>query len=244
MGLLPESMVTINRGKISTNQLQRLVTNHSLGSIPVRERNIAIRQFFKYTMSRDPLERLASAYRSKVQRYPLIGEDPSNPHYNWYRAKIYEHTHPQDYQLWKQNGAKVPVKISFSDFVDFWLNTKDYKSNSDPHFALFLKLCQPCRVRYSYYGNFDNFQEDSKVLMRQMGAPPHLLREGYYENKANQNTSHIAKSLYEELNTRQKIGIVEKLSKDIDFYYHIFPEKTDSHKRILNINTELPTSSL
>ena len=240
MGLLPDTMVTMDREKISTSMLQELVTNNSLGSFPKQERNNAITTYFKFVMYRDPLERLASAYRSKVQHYPLIGLNQSTPHYNWFRAKIYQHVNPQGYQQWMQDGSQEPINLSFRDFVEFWLTTDDYRSNKDPHFVSFFQLCEPCRVRYSYYGDFDNFQEETNILVRQMGTTSHLLREGY-RTATNQSKFDITRSLYDELEPRQKAGVLEKLSKDIDFYYHLFPEKIDSHKRILDMDIELPT---
>lgn len=223
------------------SELRDLVLRHSFDSASPEERHYALKRYFKFMMYRNPLERLVSAYRSKVEQYPLIGLNQSEPHYNWFRMKIHNHTSPLRYQRWMENGGQNPVRISFSDFIDFWLTTTDYKAHNDPHFAPLFDLCQPCRVRYSFYGDFDNFEDDATILIRQVGVTPLQLREGYYTTSKNSSTSNLTHSLYDQLTVEQKKRVLKVLSRDINFYYHIFPSKTDSHKQILELNVGLST---
>ena len=66
-----------------------------------------------------------SGYRSKVQRYPLIGTMPDTPHYNWLREEVYKFKHPEEYEAWSEAGSKTEIQISFPDFIDYWLSNPE-----------------------------------------------------------------------------------------------------------------------
>lgn len=236
-GLLPETKVAVDREQLSHSELQQLVDNHSLATRTDSERRGMFESYYKFVMYRNPLERLVSGYRSKVQRYPLIGLNSSDPHYNWLRHSIYQHSHPEQYKTWREKEGKDPISISFKDFVTFWLSGS--RGSNDPHFRSVIDLCQPCRVRYSYYGNFATFQEDAQVLMNKIRAKPHQLREGFYQDDINNSTANLIHNYYVELTDEQKRGVLKKLSQDLDFYYHIFPSEIDVHKQILHLDEEL-----
>lgn len=236
-GLLPDSVATISRGQLSNSELQDLVDHHSLSALSEQERLGVVKKYYKFVMYRNPLERLVSGYRSKVQNYPLIGFEDKNPHYNWLRHNIYQKTHPVRYQDWRKKDGKDPIQIPFVDFVKFWLSGG--KGSSDPHFRPIFDLCEPCRVRYSYYGNFDTFQDDAQVLMDKIGASSNQLRQGFYGNHTTRSTSNLVETFYSELTVVQKRGVLKKLSQDLDFYYHVFPSEIDVHKRLLQLDDEL-----
>ena len=200
-----------------------------------KERLRALNKYYKFVMYRNPLERLVSGYRSKVKNYPLQGLEDAEPHYNWLRHNIYQKTHPVRYQEWRKKGGKEPIHIPFLDLIKFWLYNG--KGSNDPHFRPIFDLCEPCRVRYSYYGNFDTFQDDAQVLMNKIGATSNQLRQGYYGNK--KNTSSFVESFYAELTVELRRGVLKKLSQDLDFYYHIFPSEVGVHKRLLQLDDEL-----
>lgn len=190
-------------------------------------------------MYRNPLDRLISGFRSKVARYPLSGLKNDTPHYNWLRKAIFLRTHPEQYSNFVRHDGKHPVNISFSDFVDYWVGLPE-EIKFDEHFHSIFSMSQPCRTRYNFYGNFKNFLVDSHVLMDKIQAKPLYLRESYYGNKTVVSTETLAPALYAELNTRQKLDLLQVLSLDLDFYYHIFPEEEDIHKSLLGIDSDLP----
>ena len=188
-------------------------------------------------MYRNPVERLLSAYRSKVGRVPLQGLRQYEPHYNWLKKDIFAYKHPDSYRAWKAAHGKKQVSISFSDFVDYWIHMRGLQF--DEHFQTIFNLCQPCYVRYHYYGNFDTFESDAEVLTENIGSDTILLRRSYY--KDGKQTTYIAPEYYSQLSSSQKKLIITMLAWDLSFYYTIFPSEKDKHKTIMDCDFELPT---
>ncbi len=97
-----------------------------------------------------------------MERFPLTGLEDKQPHFNWLRKAIYNSTHPAIYHQYLLSGGVSSLNISFSDFVDYWL-TRPESLEINEHFRSIFSLCEPCRTRYSFYGNFKNFSTDSQV---------------------------------------------------------------------------------
>lgn len=203
------------------------------------QRKYALQHYFKFVMYRNPLERLLSGYRSKVQRYPLVGLKDTEPHFNWLRKHIYIHKHPEGYRQWLRGRGKRAINISFSDFIDYWL-TQPQDLKFDEHFRPIFKICQPCRTRFSFYANFKNFEEDTQFLVSKIGGRLEYLRDGYYTE--GETTHDLLPKFYRQLSNEQKRGIIQTLEIELDFYYHIFPEESDIHKKILNISDNIPVA--
>ncbi len=232
-GLLPPELIdTSSYERVSNNLIKEVVASNSLTDLPKETSDKLIKDYYKFVMYRHPLERLVSAYRSKVHNNSLSGIDDEQPHYNWLKKRIYKHTHPEEYKEWFKGNGSHDVDISFRDFIVYWTENDDYRTNHDEHLMPIFDLCAPCSVRYDYYGNFDTFYQDARVLVEQIGTNVAYLRHGYHKEDHNQ-TSFIALNLYMELSDNQKSVVLERLSQDIDFYYHLFPYKRDSHKFIL-----------
>lgn len=162
--------------------------------------------------------------------------DREEPHYNWLRMNIYEYKHPQLFKQWRENRGKKSVEISFLDFIDYWLHKGGL--TFDEHFQSIYELCQPCQVRYSFYGNFNTFNDNAEVLIRHIGSDSSLLREEYYQE--GEHTSDLAPNYYKSLSNQMKKLIVNKLAVDLSFYYTIFPSERDSHKHIMDIEYDVP----
>ena len=192
---------------------------------------------FKFVMYRNPLERLLSAYRSKVGRYPLVGLQKDTPHYNWLRRRIFAHTYPRDYKHWIIHAGQPMINITFNEFIDYWLA---YDLSYDEHFRTIFSLCEPCRVHYNYYGNFKTFEKDASLLLDRIGGNIDVLRSGYYQEDGSVPTTHLLNHYYKTLNLYQKLAVIRKISLELDFYYHVFPTEEDTHKQILGIDYDIP----
>ena len=238
-GFIPESELTKSRDSVSQGALEKAMKEHSFIGRTVTERMFCLTHYFKFMMYRNPLLRLISGYRSKVQRFPLVGFKPQSPHYNWLRLHTYQYKHPEEYNTWKAEGGTRQVNISFSDFIDYWLSGP-HELRGDEHFRPITELCHPCRTRFDFYGNFNNFEEDSNVLIQHINAKPDYLRNGYYSDTT--TTDDLSSSYYDPLSEEQKKGVFNKLAIELDFYYHIFPEEQDVHKQILGIADDIPQS--
>ena len=204
---------------------------------------MALQTYYKFTMFRNPLERLASSYRSKVERFPLLSLSNGAPPFNWLRKDIYMTIRHREYMSWRRNFGRTPVNISFADFVQYWthfqvLNKLD--GYLDEHFMMISDMCQPCRTRFDFYGNFHHFERDAEVLIHRIGANSSDLRQGYYSE--GDSTEKQMKVYYSTLTREQKRALLSKMALELDFHYSIFPEERDSHKQILDIEEDIPMS--
>ena len=106
-GLVTKEDLVKSRDDIDQNKLEECVILASLISRNKPERIEILKKSFKFIMYRNPLERLVSAYRSKVRRYPLVGLQKDIPHYNWLRRRIFAYTNPSDYKHWILHGGQT-----------------------------------------------------------------------------------------------------------------------------------------
>ena len=222
--------------KVPNLLIKDVVDSHSLMNVNKETCDQYVNNFYKFVVVRHPLDRLVSAYMDKVHKYPLKGLKNTEPHYNWLRKKIYQYVHPDEYRKWYDKNGSLEIEISFVDFISYWLGTQG--AQKDEHLIPIVDVCAPCHVRYHYYGNFETYEQDAAVLVQKVGATMGNLRRGFHILNPLE-TSTIATELYQELSQEQRIQVLEVLSKDIDFYYHLFPYKKDSHKHILNISRDL-----
>ena len=193
--------------------------------------------YFKFVMFRHPLERLLSGYRSKMsfamrKEVSEKGRDIQTGKLLDEKRDLIFHAHPREYGIWEAENESYPLKILFSDFVDYWL--KSGNLSNDPHFNTMLRICKPCSVQYDYYGNFKTFEEDTRIVMDRIGASEGELRPQYPDP-----SGKLISQYYGQLNISQKIGIVKKLAADLELYYKVFPSEEDSHKQMLGIDIDL-----
>ena len=240
-GLIKRSELLKARDAVNQVKLEAVMAQHSFMTATKKRKKLAFSKYFKFTMFRNPLERLASSYRSKVERFPLTGLHDARPHFNWLRKDIYSTLHKKEYAEWGEMGGVTPINITFSEFVDYWMyfpivNKMD--SQLDEHFLLINDMCQPCRTRFDFYGNFRHFDRDAQVLMSKIGAKSSDLRTGYYSEDT--STSAMMRRYYGTLSKHQKEEIIKKMALELEFLYAVFPEERDSHKNILNITFDIP----
>ena len=191
-------------------------------------------------MYRNPVERLVSGYRDKVERTPLFGLNRNNPDRNWINMDTFQYKHPDSFETWKKEGSNVSVQISFADFIDYWIHTEGL--GNDDHFMSTINLCNPCLMRYDYYGEFNSFKEGATVLMNRIGANSSLLMD-YHWSVDSGKMSHLVMKYYIKLSSEQKTRIVDILAQDLCFYYTIFPKEKDKHKLIMDIDYDIPCTT-
>lgn len=236
IGALPTNELFKSRDGVDQQKLEAAISKLSIALLSQRRKNFIIKNYYKFVMYRNPIERLFSAYRSKVQRFPLHGLGHEKPHYNWLRMKIFEYKHKMLYTKWRATRGNDSIWITFSDFIDYWLYGGGL--TFDEHFQSIYDLCQPCQIRYNYYGNFRTFTDDAAVLIEHLKANISLLREGYYQE--GESTSDLAPQYYRSLSNQQKKLVINRLALDLSFYYSIFPSERNSHKLIMDTDIDIP----
>ena len=221
---------------------ERAISQHSFKAKNETEKEQILKTYKKLMIYRNPVSRLVSGYLSKVDQYPLIGLEASKPaERNWLRLAIYKYTHPEEFAVWKENGAAEPIHISFVDFVAYWIKNKGL--SIDEHFRTSIHLCTPCKVRYSYYGKFEDFAEESVIFSDMIhGNRSHIFK---VPKQLKERVVTLESDYYAQISEEQKIAIVDLLSLDLGLYYALFPEERGSHKTIMGLdnNSTIPTIS-
>ena len=239
-GVIRRSELYKARDAVNQVALETAMAQHSFITASEQKKQQTLDSYFKFTMYRNPLERLASGYRSKVERFPLLGLRDDKPHFNWLRKDIYSTWHKNEYALWRAGGGVAPINITFSDFIDHWTHFPIFNkadARLDEHFLLINDMCQPCRIRFDFYGNFHHFERDAQVLISKIGAKSEDLRSGYYSEDT--STEARMQQYYSTLSEGQKRQVLKKMALELEFFYAIFPEERDSHKRILNTDVDI-----
>ena len=215
-----------NLNSIFRKELPRLSFT---GKSPEMKSNIT-KTYYKFLMYRNPAERLVSAYLDKIASGPMVSV--SKVQWNSDRKLIYQRVHPIKYQEWQRSGARVPINITFTDFVEAMIITGGLKNE---HYQTTFDLCSPCKIRYSYYGNFKFFNRDVGVFNDRIHGNRSNIRTAY-----SRVASSIAPDYYSQITDQQKMRLVNLLARDFVFYYTVFPEERDSHKTIMGTDYDIP----
>ncbi|OCT68634.1 carbohydrate sulfotransferase 9-like [Xenopus laevis] len=116
--------------------------------------------FNNYTtvmFTRDPLERLVSAYRDKF----LHDEE----HY-------YSKTMANMIKRSVRKNGNSTERLSFKEFASFIVSENAYYR--DIHWRPMLELCDPCNIHYDIIGKFETIKQDAAYVLRSIRAPKDL----------------------------------------------------------------------
>ena len=208
-----KTMFALLQGLFTLNQLQdeNMIkhANHLSGvySLFSSYQLHRLKNYFKYTVVRNPLERIVSAYREKIAR------KISSQNYQILQKKILQHS-----------GNKNSQFPSFSEFIDYLLHSK----LSDAHFMPTTELCDPCQIKYDFYVNFKTMNQDVDSLLSLLNIP----QEYYFNNityasvlmpkSTHYNSSVIIDHFY-QLSHDQRMKFFKEWSKELEFYETIYP---------------------
>ena len=193
-------------------------------------------QYFKMTIVRQPLERLLSAYRDKIEG-AIKRSVPSHGNVNYankLKKNIFSTLHPQLYEQWV-NDKSMEYRVPFSDFIQFVIDKPNAKLNM--HYRPIINLCSPCMVKYNFYGLFDHFIQDTQILVTKLGSKLNKIPGA---NQGSNSTASLLNSYYSQLSQDLKEQLFRDWYKELEFYYYLYPEERNSHKSILNIDEDIP----
>ncbi|OCT64814.1 carbohydrate sulfotransferase 9 [Xenopus laevis] len=122
--------------------------------------------------TRDPLERLVSAYRDKF----LHDEE-------YYYSKTLANMIKRSV---RKNG-NLTERISFKEFANFIVS--ENPNYRDIHWKPMLELCDPCNIHYDIVGKFETIKEDAAYVLRSIRAPKDLVYPDikHYSNETRTN---------------------------------------------------------
>ena len=161
---------------------------------------------------RNPIERLVSAYRNKIE-HPTSDNPSEHTIWDSIRAGILEKHR-------NVNNITDPPFPTFSEFVKF-LGASD-PADMNEHYKPITALCQPCSVHYNYIGNFATLRRDANRILQHL----HINNSWFWDRGKHFSnpTYHYVKNYYGQLKA-EDLDIIEKvfLLDDIQLFKYLFP---------------------
>nr|XP_039271225.1 carbohydrate sulfotransferase 14-like [Styela clava] len=180
-----------------------------------KEIDYRLKNYFKFTFVRNPLERLLSAYRNKFGEIEDIMRT--------YGVKIKKRYGKSGASQQEEYTGKIPGDdVSFEEFIRFLLDNSIVE-NMNEHWAPMHTLCQPCVVDYDFIGSYDNLYEDSEKVLQQIKAPKDLhfpTRQSYYSPSSLSTTAYY----YSVVNNTYLESLFAKYYQDFALFSYPFPK--------------------
>ena len=202
--------------------------NHSLTE---SQRIYKIRNYWKFIILRNPLERLLSAFLNKLSS-PLKRDTSTWGTFDLHKWQIMEIYHPEELRMFKIGLSDKNLTVNFETFLKWIIDTPNYKLNE--HFAPTVEIAQPCRIRYNFYGNFRMYSSDMKLITERLGVPHNYFFDRS-SHKAGRETKDLMEAFYSQVSVNVKRRLIEDISEDMEFYYTLFPDERGNHLDILGL---------
>ena len=218
-------------------------------SLTDQRRRYKLMHYFKFMMVRNPLVRLVSAYRDKIepplefcehdkQTDPLVTDfdDVRNiAFFQAHRRVILSKYHPHSILHWARANGSYNLSVDFPTFVRWIVETKDRELNE--HFSSILFNAAPCRVDYHLFLNFKNYSGDVRLLIHRLNSSSEFFVDRSSHSSLGTETHSTLPHYYSQLSTDLKRRLFVRMTQELDFYYHLYPEEQLSHLDLLGVNT-------
>lgn len=192
-----------------------------------------LKNYYKFTIVRNPLERLISSYRNKIEP-PLSGNSIKFP--NYLKREIFEQSRPIVYHHWLESGGSYNISITFPEFVEYYISS--FKDHVNPHIRPFTKICHPCNIPYDFYGEFSHYSRDVKMIIDKVGMKMEHYRDSSLHVRTD-FTNSLMDKYYWKLTLLQRARLYDAMREELLFYYHLYPGEREGHVRFLGINEQL-----
>ena len=204
-------------------------------SLTDSDRMTRLQCYYKFVIVRNPLERIVSSFRNKVE--PPLKHDPKSWHVfpEKHKFEMLQRYRPDELLYW-QNMAqhkKFNISVTFSEFIRYLVDT-DW-TDLQEHFQPQIQVCHPCLVRYHFYGSFRNYSSDVAQLIEKFKTDPKFYRDESLHNSSEQTNRYLA-HYYNKLPHREKLQLLGRWYDELAFYYTLYPSEKFSHFKLLGIH--------
>ena len=199
-------------------------------SLKDEERLRKVKSYYKFMVVRNPLERLVSAFRDKIEKPLTSLYDPNL--FEGYKRDILKKYRAEEFHQWERDEYSEPISVTFSEYI--WWIVESNPQFLNEHFSPVVNNALPCMMKYDFYANFKQFNSDILGLIWRQKLPLE-----YFYQKGTHTEGHTAKRLqhyYSQLDKELKLKLFEKTFQDLDFYYHLYPEEKTSHVELLQVH--------
>lgn len=189
--------------------------------------------YYKFMIVRNPLERIISGYRNKIEPPLDFKRQESFPHK--VKKEILMHFRLPEFLQW-QRMSKIHeqnISVSFPEFVHYLIDTASEDLNE--HFQGSMYICHPCVVDYDFYGNFKNYSHDARALIKKFKTNPRFYRDESLHSAGDQ-TAQLLSHYYNQLTSREKVKLLGVWYDELAFYYTLYPSERFSHTSFLGID--------
>ena len=192
-----------------------------------------IHNYYKFMVVRNPLERLLSSYRNKIE--PPIDHEKQDSFPHMIKKIILQRYRLQEYAHWQvaPKSTRRYLNVTFSDFIKYVIETTSEELNE--HFRPSIDICHPCLVHYDFYPNFKTISPDSQALIKKFRTNPRFYRDKSFHIH-DSNTSQLLHHYYGQLSHWEKVKLLGAWYDDLLFYYALYPSERHSHKTLLGVD--------
>ena len=204
-----------------THDRNLYTSNYNLLKMSEEERKKKLSTYFKFVMTRNPLERILSAYRNKFENHPI------NPKvtgvFDEAKIEMIKTNRPKVYAQWEESGRTIKVFPTFNEFIRY-LNSHSYYE-LDPHFRPLQYICHPCVFQYDFYANLKLMPEEFDRLFKKFNIP----NDSFKNQAAHHDTGSLVPEYYAKLSKTEKKMVQKFVYQELEFYYYIYPDERDMH---------------
>ena len=163
----------------------------------------------KIMFVRDPLVRVVSAYKNKIE-------------YD-YGRKFHHRFGKQIIKKYRKNLTREVTDedhATFNEFVKYLIDLKP-KQYRDIHWEEQNKICSPCSINYDFIGKFESLKSDAEHALRIMGASDKITFPDILASFEKQKTKTLLKQFYSQISQWEFVRLEEMYEKDYElFEYH------------------------
>ena len=189
----------------------------------MNEINHRLQHYYKMVIVRNPLTRLLSAYRNKLEPPLNVTSISSFP--NSIKRDILQMYRKQDLKDALKSPTLSKINPSFGEFLHYMT---EYPLNAyNEHFVPVLNLCHPCAVRYNFYANFKIINYDIHAVMELLGIP-----SSYYPTRLahpRHSTDEYLARYYGKVSCKELENLLGVFQDVLEFYFTLYPEEKESH---------------
>lgn len=135
------------------------------------------KKLFKFTFIRNPYTRILSCYLDKIQSKNIV---PDSQQYHEYYDAL---------------NLDFNKEISFKEFL--LALKKDENLTKNTHWTPQFLLIKDSRISYDFIGRFENFENDFKFVLEQIGKPDAIIAN-HFPEKIRTNANFRIKEFYGE----------------------------------------------